>query len=62
VVVNIDEMRTELTKFLDEVAKEQDFTKPDRPLALKNLKLVVFIQNEENRDVLQAVQLDLEAK
>ena len=56
-------MRTDLVKFLDDFAKEQsEFPKPDRPLALKSLKLVVFIQNDETRDVLQAVQLDLEAK
>lgn len=62
VVVNTDDIRNELLKFFDEIAKEQEFAKPDRPLALKNLKLVVFIQNDETRDVLQAVQLDLEAK
>ncbi len=63
VVVNTEDMKTELVKFLDEFAKEQgEFPKADRPLALKNLKLIVFIQNDETRDVVQAIQLDLEAK
>src|SRR5262249_27858014 len=38
-----DELRKELTKYLDDFAKtEGDFPRPDRPLALKNLKLVAF--------------------
>jgi hypothetical protein len=63
VVVNADDIRKELAKSLDEFAKEQaDFPRPDRPLALKNLKVVAFIQDDATGEVLNAVQIDLEAK
>lgn len=63
VVVNADEVRKGLEKYLDEFAKEQaEFPRPDRPLALKNLKLIAFVQNDDGGEILNAVQVDLEAK
>ena len=62
VTVNADEIRDTLTKYLDDAAKEADAPRGDRPLALKNLKLVAFIQNDSTGDVLNAVQVDLAAK
>lgn len=63
--VNFDpeEVRKELTKYLDDFAKsEGEFPRSDRPLALKNLKLIAFIQNDATREVLTAVQVDVDAK
>lgn len=55
-----DEVRKELTKYLDEFAKTvAPFSRPDRPLAMKNLKLVAFVQNDATREVLTAVQTDV---
>jgi len=63
VVISADEIRKELTKSLDEFVKEQaEFLTPDRPLALKNLKVVAFIQDDATNEVLNAVQIDLEAR
>ena len=63
VVISADDIRKELTKSLDEFVKEQaEFPRPDRPLALKNLKVVAFIQDDATNEVLNAVQIDLEAK
>jgi len=63
VAINPDELRATLNKYLDDFAKnESPFPRPDRPLALKNLKLVAFIQNDATKEVLQAVQVDMEAK
>jgi hypothetical protein len=60
---NPDELRNALNKFLDDFAKEEGpFPRPDRPLALKNLKLVAFVQNDATKEVLQAVQVDVEEK
>ena len=54
------EVRAKLEKFLDEFAKQEgEFPKPDRPLALDNLKLVALVQNDATGEVLQAVQVDL---
>jgi len=53
-------LRKELSKYLDNAAKEDGpFPHPDRPLSLKNLKLVAFIQDDATREILQAVQVDV---
>jgi hypothetical protein len=58
-----DELRKELTKYLDDFAKEEaPFPRPERPLALKNLKLIAFVQNDTTREVLHAIQVDVDAK
>ena len=57
------EVRTNLTKYLDDFVKNQaEFPRPDRPLDLKNLKLIAFVQNDATREVLHAVQVDVEGK
>ena len=38
------------------------FGNDDRPLELKNLKLVAFVQDNDSKTILQAVQVDLGAK
>ena len=56
-------VKVDLTKYLDNFAKEEGpFPRPDRPLALKNLKLIAFVQNDATREVLHAVQVDVEGK
>ena len=56
-----EELRKTLTKYLDDFAKnESPFPRPDRPLALKNLKLIAFVQNDESREVLHAVQVNVD--
>lgn len=63
VVVNADDIRKELIKSLDELVKEGgEFSRSERPLTLKNLKVVAFIQDDGTGEVLNAVQIDLEAK
>jgi hypothetical protein len=60
VTIDKAEVRAKLEKFLDEFAKQEgEFPKPDRPLALDNLKLVALVQNDATGEVLQAVQVDL---
>jgi hypothetical protein len=55
-----EEVRGELTKYLDTFAKDEaPFPRPDRPLGLKNLKLIAFVQNDATREVLHAVQVDV---
>lgn len=54
--------RDKLAKFLDEFAKETEFPRPDRPLDFKRLKVVAFVQNDATGEVLQAAQVDLDAK
>jgi thiol-disulfide isomerase/thioredoxin len=57
------ELRTELGKYLDDFARaEEPFPRPDRPLALKNLKLIAFVQNDATKEILHAVQVDVGEK
>lgn len=63
VTVDPTEVKAALTKYLDDFAKaEEPFPRADRPLALKNLKLVAFVQNDATKEILHAVQVDLDAK
>jgi hypothetical protein len=50
-----DELRAALTKYLDGI----DFARSELPLALKNLKLVAFVQNDATQEIVQAVQVDV---
>jgi hypothetical protein len=66
VTIKLDDVRAANNKALDEFAdtlKKQgaDFSFAARPMALKNLKVVAFVQNDETSEVLQAVQVDLDA-
>ena len=63
VTIDPDAVRTTLTKYLDDFVKEEGpFPRADRPLALRNLKLVALVQNDATKEILHAVQVDLEAK
>jgi len=66
VTAKLEDVRAANNKALDEFVAEirkqgADFTFHARPMALKNLKLVAFVQNDETNEVLQAVQVDLES-
>jgi len=63
VMIDADELRADLTKFLDEFAKEQgEFPRGSRLQKLADLRLIAFVQNDENREVLQAIEVDLAVK
>lgn len=57
--VDLGELRKSLTKYLDGYAKERAFPNPSRPLDLKKLAVVAFIQNDATKDVYQAVQVEV---
>jgi hypothetical protein len=57
--VDLDAVRKDLRAYLDKTAKDTPFPKKDRPLDLKNLRVVAFVQNDATREVLQAVQVDV---
>ncbi len=61
VTIDPDAVKTALNKYLDDFAKmEEPFPRADRPLNLKNLKLVALVQNDTTKEILQAVQVDLD--
>ena len=57
-----EEIRKELIAHLDDFSKQAEFPRSDRPMALKNLKIIAFVQDDATLEVLNAVQVDLEAK
>lgn len=60
VTVDLTELRGQLTKYLDEfVAKKGPFPKPNRPMDFKHLKVVAWVQNDEDGTVIQAAQADV---
>lgn len=54
-------LRTAIGKDLNDFVETSgvDFRTPDRPLALANLKLIAYVQDDETQTVLQAVQVEL---
>ncbi|HEY7159127.1 MAG TPA: hypothetical protein VH575_34605 [Gemmataceae bacterium] len=60
--VDLDAVRKELRAYLDKTDKDRPFPKKDRPLELKNLRVVAFVQNDATREVLQAVQVEVPAE
>lgn len=53
--INLDEVRTKLNEFMD----EEEFSKNDRPLGLKNLRAIAFVQDDDSNDILQVVQIEV---
>jgi hypothetical protein len=59
VSMTLPELRKQLNTYLDKAAEQQPFPDDERPLQLASLKAVVFIQNDETKEVLQAAQADV---
>ncbi len=57
--VDVDALRKELKAYLDKVAEKKAFAGKERPLELKKLAVVAFVQNDETGQVLQAAQVDV---
>jgi hypothetical protein len=49
----------DLKKDLNEYLEKHKFAEDDRPMELKNLKLIALIQDDESKEILQAAQVDL---
>ncbi len=60
--VDLDAVRKELREDLDKKGKETPFPNKERPLDLKKLRIVAFVQNDATREVLQAIQVEVPAE
>jgi hypothetical protein len=60
VTVDLDALRAGLNAELDEYQKKEGLLLPDRPLALRTLLIVGFVQDDVNREVLQAGQTEVQ--
>jgi thiol-disulfide isomerase/thioredoxin len=60
--VDLGDLRKQLNRYLDE-SLEEDSTPPankERPLDLKRLHVVAFVQDDDTKDILQAVQVKVQ--
>jgi hypothetical protein len=58
--INLEELRTKLNQYLDEFAKnEAEFPRSERPMSMKNLRVVAIVQDDDAGDVLQATQVEV---
>jgi hypothetical protein len=63
VTVNVDSVREDLIKQLDELTRgDPELAQLPRPMALKNLRVVAFVQDDTTNEILQAVQVEVEEK
>jgi hypothetical protein len=56
VTVDLDQLRGQLNSYLDKYSAENGHRFGDRPLALKGLRVVAFVQDDTTKEVLHAVQ------
>ncbi len=57
--VDLNSLRQLLNQYLDDYAKEDEFPRPDRPLNLKSLRVVAFVQDDDTNEILQAAQIEV---
>ena len=57
--VDVTEVRKELAEYLEKFDKKNPFPNKERPLELKKLRVVAFVQSDKSGEVLQAVQADI---
>lgn len=56
--VDVAELRTKLTKYLDDYAKnEGPFPDAQRPMRMRDLHVVAFLQNDDTGEVLQSISV-----
>ena len=57
---SLPEIKTDLTKYLDDyAATKRPFPKRDRPMDMKHLKAIAFVQDDESAEILQAAIVDV---
>jgi hypothetical protein len=60
--VSLGDLRKRLTEYLDSSAKRQRFMDDERPLNLDHLVVVALVQNDNDKEILQAAQAEVPAK
>lgn len=60
VKVNLTELKKTLAEYLEKANAKRPFYDDDRPLGLTHLFVVAFIQNDKTKDVIQAVQAEVQ--
>lgn len=60
---DVGTIRKSLTKYLDDfAANERPFPQPGRPLDMKDLAVIAFVQNDKTGEIVQAIQIEVEGR
>ena len=62
---DLAEIRKGLTKYLDDYVAEnpnRPFARPDRPMDMKDIRVIALVQNDKTGEIVQAMQIELEGK
>jgi hypothetical protein len=59
VTLSLDELKKDLQRYLDEYAAQRPFPNPDRPMNLKNLKVIALVQDDLTAEIFQAVEIEI---
>lgn len=59
--IDLAELRQKLAAYLDDTAKSDPFPDEDRPLDLQNLHVVLLVQNQQTREIVQATRAPVPA-
>ena len=57
--VDVEELRKKLKAYLDKYGEKRPFPNKDRPLELKKLRVIAFVQNDKNGEVMQSAQVEV---
>lgn len=57
--VDVAELRTQLTKYLDDYAAKRPFPNANRPLDLGHLRVIALVQDDATKEILQATQVEV---
>ncbi|HEV3202987.1 MAG TPA: hypothetical protein VGY77_01330, partial [Gemmataceae bacterium] len=57
--VDLGDLRKALAKYLEDFNKTNPFPNAKRPLDLKQLSIVAFVQNDKTKEILQAAQVEV---
>jgi hypothetical protein len=60
--IDLDDLRKKLNASLDKVAEERKAPLKERPMEMKKLRVVAFVQNDKTTEVLQAVQSEVKSE
>ncbi|MFO0880294.1 MAG: DUF1223 domain-containing protein [Gemmataceae bacterium] len=55
--VDLDELKKQLKDYLEKANEKRPFPNKERPLELKKLKVVAFVQNDKGGEIFQAAQV-----
>lgn len=59
VEIDLKQVRASISKYLDEYSMDRPFSNLDRPIDLKNLKVIALVQNDETGEILNAAEWDV---